>query len=175
MRPHGTQKQLEQRRRRAVELLKQGLNLPAVAEKIGCSVSSVHLWREEHKKNGDEGLMAKSVPGRPAKLNKRQKQSLVRVLLKGAVRNGYSTDLWTTRRICEVIGKRFAVAYHPNHIWRLLQEMGWSCQKPTKRAKERNEKEIEHWKRFVWPHIKKLRKAWHPACLPRRKRLLFGS
>lgn len=165
MRPHGSQEQLEQRRRRAVELLKQGLNLPAVAVKIGCSISSVHRWRKEHRKKGADGLKAKSVPGRPAKLTDHQKQKLVQVLLKGAMNNGYSTELWTTRRICEVIGKRFEVTYHPNHIWWLLQEMGWSCQKPVKRAKERNEKEVAHWKRYVWPHIKKRPKAWHPSRL----------
>ena len=47
------------------ELLGQGLNLPAVADKIDCSVSSVHRWQRDHRKKGSEGLMSKPVPGRP--------------------------------------------------------------------------------------------------------------
>lgn len=156
MRPHGTQTELERRRRQAVELLGKGLNLSDVARKVGCSVSSVHLWKGAYGKKGDEALKSKPVPGRPSKLNVRQKKSLVRTLVEGAMKNGYSTDLWTTRRIAKVIEKKFQISYHPNSIWWLLNEMGWSCQKPEKRAKQRDEKEIKHWKRYQWPHIKKV-------------------
>lgn len=159
MRPHGTQKELERRRRQAVGLLGKGLNLSAVARKVGCSVSSVHLWKEAYGRKGDAALKSKPVPGRPSKLNARQKRSLIGVLVDGAAKNGYSTDLWTTRRIAQVIGKKFQVSYHPNSIWWLLNEMGLSYQKPETRARERDEKEIAHWKRYKWPHIKKVRKA----------------
>ena len=159
MRPHGTQTELERRRRRAVELLGKGMNLSAVSEKIGCSVSSVHLWKEEYAKNGRDGLKPKPVPGRPSKLSARQKKSLVRTLVEGAMKNGYQTDLWTTRRIAQVIGKKFKVSYHSNSIWWLLNEMGLSYQKLQTRARERDEKEIKQWKRHSWPHIKKVRKA----------------
>jgi transposase len=135
------------------------MSLSAVSEKIGCSVSSVHLWKEEYAKNGEDGLKSKPVPGRPSKLNARQKKSLIGVLVDGAMKNGYQTDLWTTRRIAQVIGKKFRVSYHPNSVWWLLNEMGMSYQKPETRARERDEKEIAHWKRYKWPHIKKVRKA----------------
>lgn len=167
MRPHGSQAQLEKRRRHAIELLKKGWTLSAVAKKIGCAVSAVFLWREAFRKDGESGLKAKPAPGRPARLTPRQNQALARILLKGALSCGYSTDLWTTRRVAEVIEERFGVDYHPNHIWRLLVGLGWSCQKPEKRARERDEEAIEHWKRYTWPHIKKRRKAWSPSGLPR--------
>ncbi len=92
---------------------------------------------------------------------------MTRLLLRGAVRCGYPTDLWTTRRVAELIRKRVGVDYHPNHLWRLLQALGWSCQKPATRARERNEVAIAHWKRYRWPHIKKRRKAWRPSGVPR--------
>src|SRR3989338_1866234 len=159
MRPHGTQAQLEGRRRRALELLDKGLNPPEIAQKVGCSLCSVYYWKELRKKKGDEALKSKPVPGRPSKLTVRQKKGLVRVLVDGAMKNGYQTDLWTTRRIAKVIGKKFQVSYHPNSIWWLLSEMGWSCQKPEKRARQRDEKEIKNWKHYRWPHIKKVQKA----------------
>lgn len=156
MRPHGTQLELEQRRRRAVEFLDKGLNPPDVAETIGCSLSSVYYWNDLYKKNGDKALKSKPVPGRPEKLTERQKRSLTQALLKGALRNGYSTDFWTLKRISEVIDQEFQVSYHPAHVWKLLRELGWSCQKPEKQARERDEKKIKQWVRYQWPHIKKV-------------------
>lgn len=166
MRPHGSQTQLEKRRRRAVELLRTGWSLSEVAARIGCSVSSVFLWREAFRTRGEAGLKPKPVPGRPTRLSQRHQRALARVLVRGAVKVGYATDLWTTRRVAEVIRKRFGVAYHPNHLWRLLRGLGWSCQKPETRARERDEAAIAHWKRYRWPHIKKRRKTWRPSGVP---------
>jgi len=167
MRPNGNQKQLEKRRRHAIELLERGMNLSAVAATIGCSVSSVHLWREQMRRGGLQALTSKPVPGRPPKLKAGQKRRLLRILLKGPSSCGYPTELWTTRRVAEVIKDRFGVDYHPNHLWRFLTKLGWSCQKPEKRARERNEAEIERWKRYRWPHIKKSQKTWSPSRFPR--------
>lgn len=76
------------------------------------------------------------------------------MLLDGALKYGYSTDLWTQRRVSEVIGREFGIQYHPNHMWRFLTGLGWSCQKPEKRARERDEAGIQRGKRYQWPHIK---------------------
>ena len=159
MRPNGSQKTLEKRRWRAIELLKRGLNLSEVAAKVGSSASSVFRWQEAFRKRGKRALRPKPVPGRPPKLSARQKRELTRILLAGALSYGYSTDLWTQKRVAKVIQDRFGIDYHPHHMWRFLQSLGWSVQKPAKRARERDEKAIAHWKRYVWPHIKKGRPA----------------
>ena len=156
MRPHGTQIELERRRRRAIELLGKGINPPEIARSLGCSLSSVYYWDDLRKKKGEEALKAKPVPGRPEKLSRSQRQSLTRVLLKGSVANGYATDLWTLKRISEVIDDRFGITYHPAHVWKILKELGWSCQKPETRAREQNEQEVKRWTRYQWPHIKKV-------------------
>jgi transposase len=148
-------------------LLKQGLSPLKVAAKIGCSVSSVYLWQERLQHDGEEGLKAKPVPGRPPKLSQGQKRKVTRLLLQGALRCGYATDLWTQRRVAKVIEREFGIRYHPHHVWRVLMGLGWSCQKPETRARERNEPAIAHWKRYRWPHIKKRRKAWGPSGVPR--------
>ena len=159
MRPHGTQMELEKRRRRALELLGEGMAPPQIAAKLDCSLSSVYYWNDLRKKQGDDALKPKPVPGRPRKLTSRQRQSLTKVLVDGPITQGYSTDLWTLKRISEVIEKRFGASYHPSHVWKVLQDLGWSCQKPETRARERDEKEIKRWKRYQWPHIKKVRKT----------------
>jgi len=163
MRPHGTQAELEKRRRHTIELLKQGkASLSSVARWVGASKSSVSRWYQAYQKDGSKALRSKKIPGRPPKLSSVQKVKLERVLLAGPLVAGYRTDLWTLKRIAQVIQKQFGIQYHPNHVWRLLLGMRWSCQKPERRALERNEEGIEHWKRYRWPHIKKSRKTWRP-------------
>jgi transposase len=167
MRPPGNPKQLERRRRRAIELLEKGLSLSAVARTVGSSVSSVFLWRTQFKTKGRPGLAPKPTPGWPPKLFGRQKAALVKLLLAGPQAAGFPTDLWTTRRIAQVIDRRFGIHYHPNHIWRPLVGLGWSCQKPQTKARERDEAAIARWKHEQWPHIKKRAKTWGPSGLPR--------
>ena len=102
-----------------------------------------------------EALRAKPHPGRRARMTSEQKQELEEVLLRGAQGAGYATDLWTLSRVTEVIERRFGVTYHPGHVWYILRDMGWSCQKPERRARERDEEAIAGWRKEEWPRVKK--------------------
>lgn len=155
MRPQGTAQQLEKRRRLAIELLKSGKSAATVARAVSASRSSVQRWREAHERDGIAGLRGKPIPGRPAGLTPKQKARLAQLLLKGAVKAGYATDLWTLDRISQMLWKHFHRRYHPGHVWRLLREMGWSSQKPERRPIQRDEAAIGHWRRYRWPWIKK--------------------
>jgi transposase len=84
-----------------------------------------------------------------------QKQELIALLKRGAVAAGYPTELWTTGRVAEQIRRHWGVAYHPGHVWKILTGLGWSCQKPERRALQRNPKRIGQWKQRQWPRIKK--------------------
>ena len=90
-------------------------------------------------------------PGRPAMLTQDQKKQLVQVLLNGPLAAGYRTDLWTLNRVAKAIDQQFGVQYHPSHVWKLLVGLGWSCQKPERRALPRNEEEIAHGSGIVGP------------------------
>ncbi len=154
MRPAGTSEQLEKRRRRAVQLVKTGGALSAVARQVHASVSSVFRWWQAYRRHGHRGLRARPTPGRPPRLSEAQKRKLVRLLLQGALRAGYTTELWTLGRVAELIHGEFDVRYHPAHVWKVLTGLGWSCQKPERRAVERNEAAIARWKREEWRRIK---------------------
>jgi len=131
------------RRRRAIYLLKEGqTTLSAVARSVGSSKSSVFRWYQEYQEGGSKAFRSKAIPGRPPKLSQIEKNRLAEVLLSGPLAAGYRTDLWTLKRIAQTIHKHFGIRYHPNHVRRLLQGMGWSCQKPERRALQRNDKEI---------------------------------
>jgi len=167
MRPQGTPRELQWRRHQAIRLLKQTKeSLSSVARLLKASKSSVCRWYQSYQKKGLAALLPKSIPGRPAKLSGTQRKRLAVILLKGPLASGYRTDLWTLKRIAEQIRRHFGVHYHPNHVWRILVGMGWSCQKPERRALQRNEEEIARWKRYRWPHIKKRRNTWRPPRIP---------
>jgi transposase len=100
-------------------------------------------------------LASKPHPGRTPYLDAEQKQRLVEILLKGPLAAGYPTDLWTCPRVAEVIAREFGVHYHVDYVWQVLRDLGWSCQKPEQRARERDEKAIERWRKREWPRIKK--------------------
>lgn len=138
-----------------MELLGSGHTLSAVARRVGAAVSAVWQWRETFRRKGAQGLAAKPAPGRPRKLTARQRQRIPKLLARGARAYGYSNELWTTRRVAAVIEHAVGVDYHPAHVSRILADLGWSCQKPERRALERNEAAIAHWKRYQWVAIKK--------------------
>ena len=162
MRPRGSPILLEERRRRVVAFLKQKLTLHEIARRIGCHASSVLRWRNAFRSGGADALKAKPAPGRPPKLSRKQKERLVRLLTKGALANGYRTELWTTQRIAELIERKLGIRYHRNHVGKVLHQLGWSHQKPERRAVERNEAAILEWKRSVWPRVKKTPQGWQP-------------
>jgi len=151
MRPHGSPQFLEKRRRRVVRFLKQKLSLHEIARRLGCHASSVMRWRNALRSGGQDALKAKPVPGRPPRLTLKQKRQLVRLLTQGAMAHGYRTELWTTQRIADLIERRFGVKYHRNHVGKVLHQIGWSHQKPERRAIERDEVAVAEWKRSVVP------------------------
>ena len=155
MRPHGHPEELERRRRRAVELLRQGYAPVEVAQMLGVDRRSVRRWKAAHRRRGPDALKARPAPGRPTKLTAAQRKKLETALLKGACAAGFPTDLWTCPRVAELIRARFGVQYHVDHVGRLLHALGWSPQKPRRLAVERDEQAIGNWVKYEWPHIKK--------------------
>ena len=155
MRPKGTAEELERRRRRAMALLEEGQTQAEVARTLETSTASVSRWKQAYEREGETALSAKPHPGRRAKLTARQQERLADLLLRGARSHGYSTDLWTLSRVAEVILIHFGVSYDPSGVWHVLRRMGWSCQKPERRARERDDQAIATWRREDWPRIKK--------------------
>lgn len=157
MRIKGTPAELEARRLRAAELLGQGKGVNEVARLTGASPSSVSRWKKALRRRGPDGLKAKRHPGPSPRLDRAQKRRLVAALKRGAVAAGYDSDLWTCRRVRDLIGKTFGVWYDLNHVGRILHALGFSVQKPEARARERDEHSIQRWRSRRWPRIKKTR------------------
>jgi len=155
MRPAGSPQELERRRKRALQLLKEGYGVLEVAQMVGCDRRSIARWQKAKREGGLRAVRAKPAPGRPSKLGPDERAELESILLQGAQACGFNTDLWTCPRIAEVVQQHFAVRYHVDHIPKLLHQLGWSVQTPTRRAIERDEGEIRRWIKKEWPRIKK--------------------
>lgn len=159
MRPPGSPEMLERRRLQALDLIGQGWAPVDIARKVGVDRRSVRRWRASFEQEGRNGLTAKPTPGRPPKLDAAEKRELERYLLEGARASKFDTDLWTCPRVAKVIDCHFHVRYHVDHICRLLRSMGWTPQKPERRARERDEEAIQRWIKKDWPRVKKTRGA----------------
>jgi transposase len=171
MRPLGTAQQLEKRRLTAVKLLNAGHGYHTVAKKLKASISSLVRWMQSFRHGGTKRLAPKPTPGRPPGLTRQEKNHLRRLILKGAMEAGYQNEMWTLPRVAEQIRQHYGISYHPGHVWKILIGLKLSCQKPERRATQRDEKEIARWKREDWPRIKKRRTTWGASGFPRRKRL----
>lgn len=152
MRPYGTSEQLQKRREQALNLRKAGKSVEDVAARMKVTVRSVYRWQQEQKQPKPK---SERPPGKPAYLSKEQTKKLEEELLKGAYAHGYSEDYWTLDRIGHVIWDLYTIRYTASGVWRLLDGMGWSCQKVQRLAMQRNDEAIRNWKRRVWPQIKK--------------------
>ena len=159
MRRKGSAAELEARRNFALQLYDSGLSLHEVGRRLGCAPISVQRWRDARDQYGVEGLKVGRSPGRPRKLSERQEQKLLRLLVQGPTAHGFGSELWTTKRVVELIERHFGVGYHHDHIGRLLHRLGWSVQRPERRARERDEQAIEQWKVREWPRVKKTPRA----------------
>ncbi len=155
MRPKGSAKELEVRRQIAANMLEQGMGIQEIARIVKASPSTVFGWKQRLAENGRESLKPKPATGRKSVISDGQKDHLKEILLKGAMAAGYPTELWTLGRITEVIKKEFGIQYHPGHVWKIMRGMGWTAQKPERRARERDEAEIQRWREEEWLRIKK--------------------
>ena len=155
IRPRRDGAALRLRRMRAARWFFRRKSPAWVAHRLKVSRQSACRWYAAWEAQGKRGLIGAARLGRPAKLTERQLRRLDTELMRGARAHGYVTQLWTLKRIAKVVKKLFGVSYHPSHVWRLLRELGWSCQRPARRARERDEAAIRHWLRYRWPQIKK--------------------
>lgn len=139
---------------RAGRLLLGGMAQSEVARKVGVTRTTVSDWNRQVISGGLEALQRRP-RGRPSGLDAQQRTDLVRLLKEGALAQGFATELWTLRRVGQLIEEKFSRRYSESQVWRILVSLGFSSQRPTSRALERDEGAIRRWKRVRWPELKK--------------------
>src|ERR1700680_1092380 len=162
---------LEERRFLAAKLLQQGVPQAKVARRVGVHRQSVGRWAQQLAEGGRRALKKAGRAGRKPRLETADLRRIEHGLKRGPQALGYGTDLWTSGRVAHLIEAECGVRYHPSQAWRILRQLGWSCQRPVGRALERDEAKIRHWNKKRWPEIKKSSKRRPHHCLHRRKRI----
>jgi len=147
--------EMEKRRLQAGKLFAKEISAPEAARRLGVARQVAYRWKQAWEKGGKAALASKGPAGPKPKLTAEQTQKVTAALLAGPVAQGYKTNLWTLPRVALLIKDLTGVSYHPGHVWRLLGASGFSCQRPERRAVERDEKAIRKWQRVEWPAIKK--------------------
>jgi transposase len=135
------------KRVQAGRLLQKGKTAAEVALAVGVARQTVYTWKAIFEEGGMDALRAVRLRGRPAQLDESQREKLRRAILQNPTEHGFGTELWTLKRVGVVIKRLHGVAFSQAQIWRILGSLGFSAQKPEKRALERNEDAVRSWKR----------------------------
>ncbi len=143
------------KRIRAGRMLKSGKRPTDIAREVGVARQTIYTWKAILEKDGFDALREVPEGGRPARLDATQRAALRRVLLQSPTAHGFGTELWTLKRVGAIIKREFGVEYGKTQVWRILGSLGFSPQKPDKRAIERDQDAVQHWKRRTWPALKK--------------------
>lgn len=147
--------EVTKRRLRAGRMLQRGMAPADVAERVGVARQTVYTWKSVLDEGGIDALRQSRRTGPQSKLDEAALERLREVLLESPTAHGFGTELWTLKRIRQVIQRLFGVRHSDVHVWRLLGQLGFSSQKPEKRAVERDEDAVRAWKRRTWPALKK--------------------
>ena len=155
---------LEARRLRAAELFAAGVTQAGVARQLEVSAQAVSVWHARWKAGGTDGLGSRGPSGPAPRLSDAQLATVEQALLDGAAANGFAGELWTLERIAVVIERLTGVQHHPAHVWALLRHrLGWSVQRPVRRAAERDQDAIDRWVKHDWPAIKQTPNGAEPV------------
>ena len=147
--------QAAKKRLRAGRMLLAGKGPAEVAVAVGVARQTVYTWKALLDEGGIDALRAVPERGRPAQLDATQLASVRATVLQRPTEHGFGTELWTLKRVGAVIERQHGVRFSQTQVWRILGSLGFSPQKPEKRASERDEDAVRHWKRRVWPALKK--------------------
>ena len=145
----------QRKRVKAARMLQTGTPVAQVALAVGVARQTVYTWKRVLDEKGVDGLRAMVDVGRPGQLGAADFKWLGLALRQGAQAHGFGTELWTLKRVGEVIKRQFGIEFSDVHVWRLLGSMGFSSQKPERRAIERDEDAVRVWKKKTWTGLKK--------------------
>jgi transposase len=140
-----------------------GQTQAAVAFALGVHGVTVAKWMAKHRADGDAGLAAQPTPGRPRFLTAEQDQQVRQWLAQKPTAHGFPTELWTARRVADLIQRRFGISFHPNYLRAWLTQRGYSPQRPTRRPRQRNDEAVAGWVANDWPRIQKKRPTRTPT------------
>jgi transposase len=121
-------------------------------------------WHAAWQTGGTQALRSRGPTGPAPKVSDAQLRQVEQALLAGATAHGFVGELWTLERIASIIERLAGMRHHPAHVWALLHyRLGWSVQRPVRRAAERDQNAIDRWVKERWPRILQTPNGAEPA------------
>jgi transposase len=145
----------EWRRGRAVRGYIAGRSVISLAGELAVARGAINRWLRWYEVEGAPGLRTGKAPGRAPLLTEEQRSKLAEMIEDGPLVAGYRSGVWTGPMIADLIDERFGVRYHNHHIPRLLNQLGFSIQRPRKRLARADVEAQARWLRTKLPAIKK--------------------
>jgi transposase len=143
-------------RLRALLLIHEGKTLEQVGHILEVARSTVQRWIERYRRYGVTGLLVRGpYQGKKPRLSLDQKRELAIMVRQGPENSGLDTGVWTAPIIADLVKRRFAIAYSPSQIRRLLHELGFSLQYPRQEYSKADKKRQATWLEEELPDIKK--------------------
>jgi transposase len=141
---------------RAAQLFEAGLRQVDVVTQLGVWAQTASRWYHRWCSGGRDALIGADRLGRTARLSDADLAEVETALVAGPAANGFATDMWTLARVAQVIERVSGVRYSPSQTWLILrQRLGWTRQRPARRAVERDDEAIQAWVKRDWPRIKR--------------------
>jgi transposase len=145
----------EWRRGRAVLGYIQGRTVIHLSVELEVTRGSVNRWLQWYEAMGLDGLRSVKASGPAPKLTEAQQDAVGAWIDAGPQAAGYTSGVWTGPMIGDLIWQRFHVRYHNHHIPRMLNQLGFSIQRPRKRLARADAEAQATWMRDRFPAIKK--------------------
>lgn len=142
-------------RQRAVDAVLCGMTRSSVAVAYGVDRKTISRWVNGYQDGGDNALTRQPGSGRPRKLECISEDRLLAIVIGGAMKFGFETDLWTVGRLRRVIADEFQIKVSKNTVWRRLRDSGLTYQKPAREYYEIDEASRKKWLRYEVPKIRR--------------------
>lgn len=146
---------LQVMRQQAVKAVREGQSVEAVAAAYGLSVRTIFNWLAKFAAGGQTALLAKPIPGRPAKVSAEEMRWIAQAVRDNAPQQfKFEFGLWTLSLIRELINRQFDKTLSLASVSRIMKLLGFSAQKPLYQAWQQDPVLVRQWESETFPAIK---------------------
>jgi len=151
-----THNELTDLRKRGVSAVQDGQPAILVARVLGVQRSTLFGWLARYRQGGWDALDARKRGGRPPKLTAKMMQWIYDTVMKDPRQMKFPFALWTSTMVAELIWRQFQIRLSKASICRLLNQLGFSPQRPLWRAFQKDARLVEKWVKEEYPTIRAL-------------------
>ena len=141
-------------RMQGVKMYRSGVPAADIARHFDVSPRAVFMWVALFTTGGQNALVARPASGRPPKLNAEQLQRLA-FLVREHMPNQlkFEFGLWTLRLIGALILREFGVTLSLPVVGKVMHALGFSPQRPLRRAWEQDSALVATWQSQTLPKL----------------------